>query len=434
MKLTIYQSDKGDCLLLQAKSGERMLCDGGMGSSMKEYVRDELAKLRKGGHELDLVYVSHIDSDHISGVLQILLDEVAWRTFDFQQGRGRPVDEPDVPRPPIIKGLLHNGFRDQVSVNNRSLASLVTVRRIESALAALMPALVATSREDLISASDDMQAVATSIPESLQVSGLIGPDALDIPLNKPPGVDKASRLLYAGRPGDSFKLGSMTFTLLGPTSKELSDLRKGWNHWLDNNAKRVDSIRAKLKKQVDAFSTGAIAGSPFDLRDWEGIPDFEGVTMPNIASLMFIVEEGDKTLLLTGDCQQKFIIAGLERTGFLEPEGHLHVNVLKVQHHGSENNLDKEFAGQVSADHYVFCGNGEHENPDLGVLEIVFDSRAGDDKPFDFWFSTTSKAQAGQSHQPYFQEVEKLARALRRRSSGRLRLHFNEDAGIVLSV
>lgn len=150
----------------------------------------------------------------------------------------------------------------------------------------------------------------------------------------------------------------------------------GWNHWLDNNAKQVNAIRAKLKAQIDEFSTGTLAGSPFDLGEWEGIPDFKGVTMPNIASLMFMVEEGDKTLLLTGDCQQDFIFAGLERTGFLEPDGHLHVNVLKVQHHGSENNVDADFAQRVSADHYVFCGNGEHKNPDLSVLDIVFDSRA----------------------------------------------------------
>ena len=49
MKLTIFQSEKGDCVLLQAASGERMLCDGGMAGSMRDYVRDELTKLRKNG-------------------------------------------------------------------------------------------------------------------------------------------------------------------------------------------------------------------------------------------------------------------------------------------------------------------------------------------------------------------------------------------------
>ena len=36
MNLKIFQSDKGDCLLLEASSGELMLCDGGMGPSHED--------------------------------------------------------------------------------------------------------------------------------------------------------------------------------------------------------------------------------------------------------------------------------------------------------------------------------------------------------------------------------------------------------------
>jgi hypothetical protein len=118
----------------------------------------------------------------------------------------------------------------------------------------------------------------------------------------------------------------------------------------------------------------------------------------------------------------------------LEPGGHLRVNVLKVQHHGSENNLDEDFAARVSANHYVFCGNGEHGNPDLSVLDIVFNSRADDHDAFEFWFGTTSKAQAGQPNQAHFRQVEKRARALRKSSAGRLTLHVNEEAAIVLPI
>ena len=37
------------------------------------------------GATLELVYVSHIDNDHISGVLQLLEDEAEWRVFDLHQ-------------------------------------------------------------------------------------------------------------------------------------------------------------------------------------------------------------------------------------------------------------------------------------------------------------------------------------------------------------
>jgi hypothetical protein len=251
----------------------------------------------------------------------------------------------------------------------------------------------------------------------------------------------------AGKPGEVFDLGSMKFTLIGPTKSELLKLRKGWQHWLQNVENKADlkALREKLKKRIDEFSAGALAGSPFDLGSWEGVPDIEGVTIPNVASLMFMVEENGKRLLLTGDGQQGFILDGLERTGFM-PQGHVHLDVLKIQHHGSENNMDTDFARQVSADHYVFCGNGLHHNPDLSVLDIVFESRTGpaslralapqaDNRPFHFWFSTTSAAQTdGTARQAHMEDVEQHVADFAAQSNGLLTLHFNQGASIELAI
>jgi hypothetical protein len=115
---------------------------------------------------------------------------------------------------------------------------------------------------------------------------------------------------------------------------------------------------------------------------------------------MFMVEENGKRLLLTGDGQQDIILGGLTRTGFLA-SGFLHLDVLKVQHHGSTHNMDVNFARHVSADNYVFCGNGLHGNPDTRAIDHIFRSRCGtpeeralaaeaDGEPFHFWFSTTA--------------------------------------------
>ncbi len=51
MRLTIFESDQGDCLLLEGKSGHLVLCDGGMRRSMSEVVRQELSNL---GRAIDL--------------------------------------------------------------------------------------------------------------------------------------------------------------------------------------------------------------------------------------------------------------------------------------------------------------------------------------------------------------------------------------------
>ena len=449
MKLKIFQSNKGDCMLLEAVSGELVLCDGGMAASMKEYVRDELGRLREDDESaLEFIYVSHIDSDHISGVLQLLEDEVEWRVYDHHKDTDEPIKKPKVPRPPVIKGILHNAFRDLISANEDPIESLFAARAMENHLTAMAPSLYGTAVPELLRAADEMQSVATGVSEAIKVSKLASADALNIPVNTLPGVDGPARLLYAGGPGDTFKVGDMTFTLIGPTVDELELLREGWNNWLRRSEVELQELRVELKKRVDRFSAGTLSTSPFDLRDWEGVPGYKGVTVPNIASLMFLVEEDDKRLLLTGDAQQDFIVAGLQRIGLLDEgdDDGVHLDVLKVQHHGSENNMDEEFARRVSADHYIFCGDGQHENPDLAVLDIVYESRLGpqskralapeaDDREFHFWFSTTSEAQAEQTKKrEHFRLVEEKVAGLAAMSGGRLHLHFNTEAYIELDI
>jgi hypothetical protein len=88
-----------------------------------------------------------------------------------------------------------------------------------------------------------------------------------------------------------------------------------------------------------------------------------------------MVESGDKSILLTGDARGDKILAGLESTGVIEDGGKLHVDVLKVPHHGSANNLTRSFFERISADHYVFSGNGEHGNPEREAMKMLFSAR-----------------------------------------------------------
>jgi len=103
MQLTAFQSGKGDCLLL-ADTGDktRILVDGGMPDAYSEHVAPALSALRKKNKkDIDLVYVSHIDRDHIGGILRMLDDEVLWRVHEHHVKNGnRTHPVPAVPRPP----------------------------------------------------------------------------------------------------------------------------------------------------------------------------------------------------------------------------------------------------------------------------------------------------------------------------------------------
>ena len=439
MKLDIFESQDGDCLLLESKDGRKILCDGGRTASMCSHVRDVLTRLRKAKKKIDVVYVSHVDNDHITGVLQLLQDELAWRIHDHRVKTGLTRKPPTVPRPPEIGTIWHNAFKDQVLKRD--------AEPIESLLAAAVPAFNGTGVKHLEQAAGQLGELATAVKEAVKVSHLVSPHLLDIPVNKLPNVGGKAKLLMLRPKQKAFKLGSLKLTIVGPGTKELDDLRTGWNNWLNANKETVSSVRAQMKKRIDELSAGTLSGQPFDLSDWNGIPPFKKVTTPNIASLMFMVEEDGKRILLTGDAQQDFITDGLRKTGFLPKSGGgLHLDVLKVQHHGSENNIDDKFCRLVSADHYVFCGNGSHKNPELKVIDMIFESRLGAqskrslapqavNRPFTFWFSTTSKAQkTGSKERNEFAKVEARVKTLQKASKGRLKARYNKGAFITLSI
>src|SRR5262245_9229264 len=142
MHLTAFQSGKGDCLLLTNAAGTaRVLVDGGMPDAYNTHVAPALGQLRAKKRKIDLVYVSHIDEDHIGGILEMLDDEVAWRVHEHQIANDNPTHKaPTAPRPPEIKAIWHNAFHEQVGDNAGA---------VEDALAAAAPILSGADVERL---------------------------------------------------------------------------------------------------------------------------------------------------------------------------------------------------------------------------------------------------------------------------------------------
>ena len=148
---------------------------------------------------------------------------------------------------------------------------------------------------------------------------------------------------------------------------------------------------------LGTLSPRIVANPMLDKALGEGL---KGVTAANLASLMLLVEEGTASVLLTGDGVSQEILDGLAHHGKLDGNQRIHVNVLKVQHHGAAANVEAKFVKSVTADHYVFCGNGAHHNPEKEVVEAFAKARLvevdgsapiGPPTPFKFWFTSSSE-------------------------------------------
>lgn len=432
MKLTVFQSDKGDCLLLQGKD-TNVLVDGGMRRSYTEHVAPTLANVIGNRQELDVVCVSHIDQDHIAGILQLFDDLADWRVHDFHlENNHRDHPEPKSHRPPEVGEIWHNAFHEQIGRN---------AGPIEEMLAAVASVLFGADEDELREKAAGAHELAASVDEAIRLSRRVGSEQLGIPLNRP----AAGKLMLVREERQPIRRGGLSIWVIGPFARDLEKLRAEWNTWLRRNRDVLKEIREEARADEDRLTDEVRRlADPFTLE--AALFGRRGrVTAPNLASLMLFVKEQGTSLLLTGDGHHADVLKGLEHIGKLDGARGIHVDVLKVPHHGSENNMDAAFLKTVSADHYVFCGNGSHENPHPGIVEMVIDSRIGPqagrsvaappNKPFKLWFNSSSEATRDERKlRTHMRALERLVKRRADRSGGRLRYQFLRGRHFTLDI
>lgn len=315
MKLHVVQAEYGDCLILESNTGKNsttVLIDGGPYQTFEKHLKPSLQKLPIKG-KLDLVVLSHIDNDHIIGLLD-LLDEIKAQR---DNGTKELVK---------VSKLWHNSFNDLLQANGDPSTllknSFITMnfrskgdqKKIESSIMTIIMKGFKQARD------------LTSLAKSLK-----------IPIN--PGFDKM--VLVEDRP-KSIKINDITFHILGPTKNNLDKLSKEWKHWL-NEKKLNESLEFGLLQLLDK-------------------------SIPNLSSIVLLAEAKNRKILFTGDGSGDDIINILSREGMLDKQGKYHVDVLKVPHHGSDRNVSREFFNTINAGYYVISANGRDDNPSVDTL------------------------------------------------------------------
>ncbi len=335
----------GDALLLhygQAEAPQLVVIDGGPPRVYREHLGPRLAALRQsrspnGALRIRMVMVSHIDEDHIAGLVELT---------------NRLAQTPPTRTPPYdILTLWHNSFDDIVGGSEESERVFGTVgESVRSAeaggappewLARLRPpaALVVASVNQGRKLRDNARKLDILTNEGF--TGLVGaPESgrKEVPL------------------GDG-----LTFTVVGPGERRIADLQKEWDREIRRLHLEEDGGMAKAAAFVDN-------------------------SVYNLSSIVVLASAGGRTILLTGDARGDDIIRDLESAGLKQPGEPFHVDVLKLPHHGSSRNVAPVFFEQVTANHYVVSSNGEKfSNPDIPTLQWLSDSRA--DAPYRLYLT-----------------------------------------------
>jgi beta-lactamase superfamily II metal-dependent hydrolase len=316
-KLKIIQALYGDCLIVEHGSQDEqyyLLIDGGPGTVYKNYLKEELVGIRDKGGKINLAVLSHVDEDHVQGLLDLLHELIKQR----RKGKQETID---------ICGLWHNSFgKTMGTAVERSMT-----RQMEKSLhqQGVMPKAELLSRS--IKQGEDLTASA----QGLRIR--INYDFRDTP----------DRLVCLDNLNKPVQINNVKIRVLGPTRATLQSLQEEWEAWLAEQKKAAKLPAAKAEAAARELDK----------------------SVPNLSSIMLLVEAEGKTVLLTGDGLGEHLLEGLDQSGLLKEDGTFHVNAFKLPHHGSARNVTPELFERITADTYIICADGTNDNPDFQTLE-----------------------------------------------------------------
>lgn len=352
--IKMFPAGAGDCLLIDfIKEDYRILIDGGYADTYRKYLKKYLTELAMQGKRINLLIISHIDSDHIGGIQALLeenglaespsiigVDEVWYNAF-FHVNREK-VHEGTIPytiREFLSQSLtIHNGFKRD-------------------------------GRFDI------------SVNQGNTVAGLL----------KERGYNWNS--MWDGKAvcvkdgGEKYLTDKIKCTLVSPREKELNELAQFWISKLKSNIKKFivcdnvlyseafecyymhneqdqdDAIRKdtafdNVEKEIEIDWTKWVDA-------WSGQID-NSVT--NRSSIAFLLEYESIKLLFPGDCPIQLIQEKLPKV----------IDIVKLPHHGSEKNMNNEFINNTEVSYYLLSTDGQqHGHPSKQVVANILYSAPG---------------------------------------------------------
>ena len=317
--LECLDAKHGDSLILhygKKTKPKYVLIDGGPAGTYSQRLKPRLEELRgKAGNQplmIELGMVSHIDADHITGIIDLFKDLTKQASPDK-----RLVE---------FKKFWHNSLAHLVA--DVSIASTAAVQeKLVASTELAIPQVEAASDHD----DHRSSLILASVKQGADLEKLLVP--LGLQENTPfSGPVKSGRT-------DPIALGDLSLTVIWPDAGRLSALKKEW--------------KAQTSSIVAAFTDNSVA---------------------NRSAIVAIAECEGKSILLTGDARGDDLLVGLEAAGKLK-DGKCRFDVLKMPHHGSSHNMTMEFLRVVLADIYVFSADGKHDNPDAETLNMLMEAR-----------------------------------------------------------
>lgn len=356
-RIEMLPAAHGDCLWLEYGSGRevhRILIDGGPAHAYPA-LRERILHLPADERRFDLLVITHIDADHIEGIVRLLLDAEALECrFDriWFNGRDQLNAVPDPAGEPLggvqgeFLGMLIADYeqRTGTQVWNRGFAG----------------ALAAIDRKD-------PALPVVELPGGCRLT-LLSPDHARLLELKD---NWASELKAARLPsGDAVKLRERLDA--SRRLRPLGDVLGGEDDFALDSPEPEDDL---------ADTLGGAAGEPGADAPFGGDPSrANGSSIALLLKFPAAAAQPEVRFVLAGDAWASVLEASLDR--LLAPGERLAVDGFKLAHHGSVANVSETLLARLRCKNYLISTNGAiFKHPHARCVELLLNAHDGPGKP-----------------------------------------------------
>ena len=371
--LKMYPARNGDAFLIRenATKPTAILIDGGYASTFQGCISPDLTHLAQLGYSLNLVVATHIDADHLSGLL----------AFFKLNGNSQ------APKIIQVEDVWHNSLR---SLAFSTVADSDTTPDDEDLLVEIRRRGYPMPVEPVVEPVEISARQGSSLAALLLGGGYRWNTG-----DGTRSINSAETSLFELRP-------DVRLRVIGPPVARFEHLHRRWiaelrrlgfagrigaNDAFDDAFEFLcafEDLRAGVRAEPTALSTSA------NRRLDEAYLVDDSVT--NGSSIALIVEVGSSRLLFLGDSWAEDIEAALRTLP--NAAFPMSFDAIKISHHGSLHNTSPALLELIDSPVFLISSNGErHNHPDFEVLQAIVDRPSDFRRHLHFNYTTPASQQ-----------------------------------------
>jgi hypothetical protein len=325
LSIEMLPAARGDCLWIEYGDGNvhRVLIDGGI-LSTQDHIRRRIEKVPRHQRRFDLLVITHIDLDHISGVLGLLRD---------------------LPDGVSFADVWFNGWEQLLAAEKVLDDGILGAKLGERVSARLKQGQLPWNRS-----FDGGPVVIADATGPLPVRRLEG---------------------------------GLTLTLLSPTLERLRRLRPKWEDEITKAKLHLGQAGETLEgigHPDEVADKGILGGETIDIDAYAKCPFKDDTSEANGSSIAMLAEYGTSACVLMGDAYASDVAKSIRCVLADRGGERLKIDALKLSHHGGRKNTSPALLDLVTCSRYLFSTDGsvyDHPHQESVARVIVHGAHGG---------------------------------------------------------